>query len=94
MNLQEANLRSIKVNSDDPLYLSAHSNNSLSSFVAAPGATKSTVNRTEGEVGGNFGRLIDEEVGESSSDPRCRQTEEGEIEEEAIAHGATRGVNV
>ena len=40
VNLQEANLRSVKVDSDDPAYISSHSENSLPSFVAAPGATR------------------------------------------------------
>ena len=35
MSLQEANLRSVKVDSDDPLHLSSNSNQSLPSFVAA-----------------------------------------------------------
>ena len=40
IDLQEANLRSIKVDSDDPAYISSHSENSLPSFVAAPGTTR------------------------------------------------------
>ena len=40
VDLQEANLRSVKVDSDDPAYISSHSENSLPSFVAAPGATR------------------------------------------------------
>ena len=39
INLQEANLRSVKVDSDDPAYMSSHSENSLPSFVATPGTT-------------------------------------------------------
>ena len=39
IDLQEANLLSVKVDSDDPAYISSHSENSLPSFVAAPGAT-------------------------------------------------------
>ena len=40
IDLQEANLHSVKVDSDDPAYISFHSENSLPSFVAAPGATR------------------------------------------------------
>ena len=40
IDLQEANLRSVKVDSDDPAYISSHSENSLPSFVAAPDATR------------------------------------------------------
>ena len=40
IDLQEANLRSVKVDSDDPAYISSHSENSLPSFVAAPGTTR------------------------------------------------------
>ena len=40
INLREANLRSVKVESDDPAYISSHSENSLPSFVAAPGTTR------------------------------------------------------
>ena len=37
MDLQESHLRGTKVNSEDPLHISIRSNNSLPSFVAAPG---------------------------------------------------------
>ena len=37
MNLQEASLRSVIVDSDDPLNFSSHSDGSLPSFVAALG---------------------------------------------------------
>ena len=40
INLQEANLRSVKVDSEDPAYISSHSENSLPSFVAAPGTAR------------------------------------------------------
>ena len=40
IDLQEANLRSVKVDSDDPAYISSHSENTLPSFVAAPGTTR------------------------------------------------------
>ena len=40
IDLQEANLRSVKVDSDDPAYISSHSENSLPSFVVAPGTTR------------------------------------------------------
>ena len=43
INLQEANLRSVKVDSDDPAYISSHSENSLPSFIAAPGTTRPTL---------------------------------------------------
>lgn len=43
MNLQESNLRSVKVASDDPAYISYHSANTLPSFVAAPGAVRAPV---------------------------------------------------
>ena len=36
MNLNEVNLRSVRIDSDDPLYFSTHSESSLPSFVAAP----------------------------------------------------------
>ena len=57
MNLQEANLRSFKVDSDDPLHLSTHSENSLPSFVAAPGATRSIVNHIKDESKDDISRL-------------------------------------
>ena len=40
IDLREANLRSVKVDSDDPAYISSHSDNSLPSFIAAPGTTR------------------------------------------------------
>ena len=70
MNLQEANLRSVKVNSDDPLYLSTHSDNTLPSFAAAPGVTGPAVDATGDEVEGNVSRLGDEEV---AGDTRPRE---------------------
>ena len=39
INLQEANLRSVKVDTDDPLHFT-HSANTLPSFVAAYGANR------------------------------------------------------
>ena len=42
VNLHEANLRSVNVDSDDPAYISSHSQNSLPSFVATPGTTGAT----------------------------------------------------
>ena len=41
INLQEANLRSVNVDSDNPAYISSHSENTLPSFVAAPGTVRS-----------------------------------------------------
>ena len=55
MDLQEANLRSVKVDSDNPLYLSTHSDNSLPSFAAAPGATGSIVNHIGDESKDDIG---------------------------------------
>ena len=40
MNLQEANLRSVIVDSNDPLNFSSHSDGSLPSFVATPGVAR------------------------------------------------------
>ena len=40
INLQEANLHSIKVDSDDPAYISSHYHNSLPSFVAVAGVNR------------------------------------------------------
>ena len=42
IDLQEANLRSVKVDSDDPAFISSYSENSLPSFVArgAPGTAR------------------------------------------------------
>ena len=92
MNLQEANLRSVKVDSDDSLHFST--DNSLQSFAAAVGVYGSPVVPTGDEVEGGVGRLGDEETGGSASDLQYNPTEEGEIQEEAIVDGATCGVNV
>ena len=46
INLQEASLRSVKVDSDDPAYISSLSENSLPSFVAAPGTTRPALGST------------------------------------------------
>ena len=43
IDLQEANLRSVKVDSDDPAYISSLSDNALPSFVAGPGAVRPTL---------------------------------------------------
>ena len=40
INLQEANLRSVKVDSDDPAYISSHFETSLPSFVAGSDSTR------------------------------------------------------
>ena len=66
MNLQEANLRSVKIGSDDPLHLSTHSDSSLPSFVADPDATECIANHTGEEIEGYVGRLEHEEVGGST----------------------------
>ena len=42
MDLQEANLHSVKVDSDDPAYISSGFQSTLPSFVAAPGTTRPT----------------------------------------------------
>ena len=51
INLQEAHHRSVKVDSDDPAYISSHSENSLPSFVAAPGTTGTTGQRNAEGMG-------------------------------------------
>lgn len=45
-NLQEANLRFVKVDSNNPAYISSHSQNTLPSFVAAPGTAGTTVKQS------------------------------------------------
>ena len=66
INLQEANLRSVKVDSDDPAYISSHSENSLPSFVAAPGATRPALESTV-EHYTEPGVLDNEETGEANN---------------------------
>ena len=51
INLQEANLRSVKVDSDDPAYITSHSQNSLPSFVAALGTTRAAGESSVEHVG-------------------------------------------
>ena len=60
MNLQEANLHHVKVDSNDPLHISSHSDGSIPSFVAAPGAARLTIDRTKGETDDET-RVIEEE---------------------------------
>ena len=62
MNLQEANLRSVRIQSDDPLHISSHSDESFPSFVAAPGVTRPAVNSTAGEAGDDVRVLAKEET--------------------------------
>ena len=50
VNLQQANLRSVKFDSDDPLYFSTHAENSLPSFVAASGAAADVTKTSLGDV--------------------------------------------
>ena len=45
MNLQEANLRSVKVNSDDPLHSSTRLDESLPSFVAVQATSEAMAGR-------------------------------------------------
>ena len=79
INLQEVNLRSVKVGSDHPLHLSAHSNNSLPSFVDA---TCGVVPAANCALGGNVtGEWGDKAVSHDSVDA-C-DTEEFSTEVEA-----------
>ena len=55
INLQEANLRSVKVDSDDPLHISMHMNSSLPSFVAANVAGEAVVSVEAVEDGRDYG---------------------------------------
>ena len=93
-NLQEANLRSVKVDSDDPLHLSTHSDNSLPSFVDACGATGSIANHTGEEIEGCVSRLGEEEVGGSTRHPQHNPTEVGEIEGEEVLDSSTQSMKV
>ena len=43
IDLQEANLRIVKVDSDNPAYISSYPGNTLPSFVAVPGAATSAL---------------------------------------------------
>ena len=96
MNLQEADLRSVKIGSDDPLHLSTHSDNSLPSFVAVPGATESTIiaNHTREEVENYVGRLGDKEVGGSTRYPQYNSKKGGEIEGEEVGESFIGSVKV
>ena len=49
INLQEANLHDVKIDSDDPLYISSCSANTFPSFVAAPNLERLTVDSTRRE---------------------------------------------
>ena len=49
IDLQEANLRPLRLDSDDPLHFSTHADDSLPSFVAAPRADGARVESTSGE---------------------------------------------
>ena len=42
INLQEVNIQSVKVDSNDTAYLSSYNENSLPSFVAGPSTTRAT----------------------------------------------------
>ena len=46
INLQEADLHHIRVDPDDPLYISNHLDESLPSFVASPGLVGPTIRTT------------------------------------------------
>ena len=53
MDLQESHLRGTEVNSEDPLHISIRSNDSLPSFVAAPGVMEAEAEqRRDAELDG------------------------------------------
>ena len=63
IDLQEANHRSVKVDSDDPAYISSYSGNSdLPSFVADPGTVGPSVESSTGQM--EVGMLQNLEAGE------------------------------
>ena len=55
IDLQEANHRSVKVDSDDPAYISSYSGNSdLPSFVADPAAAGPSIESSTGHIEGKI----------------------------------------
>ena len=73
MNLQEAHLRFMKLGSEDPLYFSTHLNNTLPSFVNAPGVAEAA------------SASIQEKGPDDASDKEI----EGVCDTEGKSHGAT-----
>ena len=73
IDLREADLWSVKVDSDDPAYISSISENSLPSFVAAPGTTRPALGSSvehytepgvlDNEATGEANNLEDETLG-------------------------------
>ena len=73
MDLQESHLRGTKVNSEDPLHISIRSNDSLPSFVAAPGIVEAAA---ELHRGANIDEIRDFEAGGTGSDEVSHGTAE------------------